>query len=56
MASQLDSIPGIGPAKRKALLKHFGDVDKIRRATTDELTAVPGITESLAQSIKSHLE
>jgi excinuclease ABC subunit C len=56
MASQLDSIPGIGPAKRKALLKHFGDVDKIRMATTDELTAVSGITESLAQSIKSHLE
>jgi excinuclease ABC subunit C len=56
MASQLDSIPGIGPAKRKALLKHFGDVDKIRMATTEELTSVPGITESLAQSIKSHLE
>jgi excinuclease ABC subunit C len=56
MASQLDSIPGIGPAKRKALLKHFGDVDKIRLASTEELTAVSGITESLAQSIKSHLE
>jgi excinuclease ABC subunit C len=56
MASQLDSIPGIGPAKRKALLKHFGDVDKIRMATTEELTAVPGINASLAQSIKSHLE
>jgi excinuclease ABC subunit C len=56
MASQLDSIPGIGPAKRKALLKHFGDVDKIRMATTDELTEVKGITDALAQSIKSHLE
>jgi excinuclease ABC subunit C len=56
MASQLDSIPGIGPAKRKALLKHFGDVDKIRMATPDELTAVSGITEALAQSIKSHLD
>jgi len=56
MASQLDSIPGIGPAKRKALLKHFGDLDKIRMATPDELTAVQGITESLALSIKSHLE
>jgi len=56
MASQLDSIPGIGPARRKALLKHFGDVDKIRSATPEELTAVPGITQALAQSIKSHLE
>ena len=56
MASQLDSIPGIGPARRKALLKHFGDVDKIRMATAEELTAVPGITNALAQSIKAHLE
>ena len=38
MASQLDSIPGIGPARRKALLKHFGSVDKIREASVEELT------------------
>jgi excinuclease ABC subunit C len=56
MASALDSLPGIGPVKRKALLKHFGSVDKIREATVVELTAVPGINEALAQSIKAHLE
>jgi excinuclease ABC subunit C len=56
MASALDSIPGIGPAKRKALLKHFGSVDKIREATVVELSAIPGINESLAQSVKAHLE
>jgi excinuclease ABC subunit C len=56
MASALDVLPGIGPVKRKALLKHFGSVDKIREATVVELTAVPGINESLAQSIKAHLE
>jgi excinuclease ABC subunit C len=56
MASALDSLPGIGPVKRKALLKHFGSVDKIREATVVELTAVPGINESLAQGIKAHLE
>jgi excinuclease ABC subunit C len=56
MASQLDSIPGIGPAKRKALLKHFGSVDMIRAATLEELTAVPGINAALAESIKGHLE
>ncbi|HTX93062.1 MAG TPA: excinuclease ABC subunit UvrC [Anaerolineales bacterium] len=56
MASALDSIPGIGPAKRKALLKQFGSVDKIREATVVELTAVPGINEMLAQNIKAHLE
>jgi excinuclease ABC subunit C len=54
MASQLDSIPGIGPARRKALLKHFGSVDKIREATVEELKVV--VPEDAAQSIKAHLE
>jgi excinuclease ABC subunit C len=54
MASQLDSIPGIGPSRRKALLKHFGSVDKIRDASIEELkTLVP---ENAAQAIKAHLE
>jgi excinuclease ABC subunit C len=54
MASQLDSIPGIGPARRKALLKHFGSVDKIRDASLEELKSV--VPEDAAQSIKAHLE
>jgi len=54
MASQLDSIPGIGPTRRKALLKHFGSVDKIREASVEELKAV--VPETAAQSIKAHLE
>ncbi len=56
MASALDSIPGIGPVKRKALMKHFGSVDKIRTATVVELTAVPGINRALADVIKAHLD
>jgi len=54
MASQLDSIPGIGPARRKTLLKHFGSVDKIREASIEELNAV--VPEDAAKSIKEHLE
>jgi excinuclease ABC subunit C len=54
MASQLDAIPGIGPARRKALLKHFGSVDKIRQATVEELRVV--VPEDAANSIKAHLE
>jgi excinuclease ABC subunit C len=54
MASQLDTIPGIGPARRKALLKHFGSVDKIRQATVEELRVV--VPEDAANSIKAHLE
>jgi excinuclease ABC subunit C len=56
MASVLDAIPGIGPAKRKSLLKHFGSVDKIKEATIEELTAVKGITPALAETIKASLE
>jgi excinuclease ABC subunit C len=56
LASRLDSIPGIGPAKRKALLQHFGSIDKIKDATLDDLAGVPGINANLAGAIKSHLE
>ena len=54
MASILDEIPEIGPARRKALLKHFGSVDKIRAASLEELSSI--VTESAAHSIKAHLE
>ncbi len=56
MASVLDSIPGIGPSKRRALLKHFGSVDKIREAPLEALTAVPGISAALAKNIKASLD
>jgi excinuclease ABC subunit C len=56
MASALDSLPGIGPVKRKALLNYFGSVDKIREASVVELSAVPGINKLLAENIKAHLE
>lgn len=49
--SLLDEIPGVGAAKKKALLRHFGDVDSIRRADPEELQKVPGITGRLAEDI-----
>jgi excinuclease ABC subunit C len=55
MASQLEQIPGIGPARRKALLKTFGSLDGIRDATVDALMTVPGITAALAEAIKAGL-
>lgn len=54
MASQLDAIPGIGPARRKALLRHFGSINNIRQATLEELKVV--VPEDAAHSIKAHLE
>jgi excinuclease ABC subunit C len=55
LASRLEVVPGIGPARRKALLDHFGSIQDIQDASLDELIAVRGITPSLAQAIKAHL-
>lgn len=54
-ASQLDAIPGVGPARRKALLKAFGSIEAIRAASIEELAAVPGIPKKVALTIKEHL-
>jgi excinuclease ABC subunit C len=55
VASQLDSIPGVGPARRKALLKAFGSLDAIRAASVEQVAAVPGIPRTVALAIKEHL-
>ena len=56
IASRLDSIAGVGPAKRKALLGKFGSIKNILNASIDDLSSIPGISESLAHSIKTQLE
>ena len=55
LASQLDAIPGIGPARRKALLKRFGSLAGIREATVDQLANVNGMTRAAAEAIKANL-
>ena len=55
IASELDAVPGIGPARRKALLKHFGSLEAIRQASLEELAAVPGMTSAAAQSVRERL-
>ncbi|HMM29669.1 MAG TPA: excinuclease ABC subunit UvrC [Aggregatilineaceae bacterium] len=56
LASQLESVPGIGPARRKALLKAFDkDIEAIRAASVEQLAAVPGITRDIAENIKAAL-
>jgi excinuclease ABC subunit C len=56
LASQLDSIPEIGPTRRKALLKHFGSIDKIKEASIEELAHVKGMNETAAKNVKANLE
>ena len=49
--SILDEIPGIGPTRRKALMKHYPSIDEIKKATVDELTNVPGMTQTAAKNV-----
>ncbi|MBQ8073338.1 MAG: excinuclease ABC subunit UvrC [Clostridia bacterium] len=53
--SQLEDIPGIGPARRKALLKAFGSLKALREATVEEIAAVKGMTRQTAEAVKTGL-
>jgi len=50
-ASPLDEIPGIGPARKRALLLHFGTAGKVRAAALDDLKRAPGVSEAVAQAV-----
>ncbi len=54
--SALDELAGVGPRRKKALLKTFGSVKRIREASVDDLCAVEGIGPALAQQIKTELD
>ena len=56
ITSVLDGVPGVGPAKRKALLGRFGSLKGIREANLEEIAEVKGVNEELALAIKAHLE
>jgi excinuclease ABC subunit C len=56
VASRLDSIPGVGPTRRKQLLNHFGSLKNIEAASIEELQSVPGLPRNVAEAIKAHLE
>lgn len=53
--SVLDEIPGIGPTRRKALLKFFGSVEKMKVATVEELRKAPGMNQKVAQELFDYL-
>ena len=55
LVSELDQIPGVGPQRKKLLLKNFGSVKRIKAAHKEELAAVPGIGPDLAESIVRQL-
>ena len=53
--SVLDDIPGIGPKRKKALLRHFGSARAIAAATVDELAAIDGMTRDAAERVKEQI-
>jgi excinuclease ABC subunit C len=55
LTSMLDAVEGVGPGRRKALLRHFGSMRRVREASIDQLTQIPGISSALAGRIKEQL-
>lgn len=54
LKSALDAIPGVGPTRRKQLLKHFGSLAGVKRATLEELEAAPRMSVALAATVYAH--
>jgi excinuclease ABC subunit C len=54
--SVLDTIPGIGPTRRKALLKKFGSVDGLRTASVEEIAGTPGMNRQAAEAVQAYLK
>jgi len=55
LSSELSEIPGVGPKRQQVLLSRFGSVRALREATTEDLAAVPGFSDTLAHTILEHL-
>lgn len=55
VGSAIEEIPGIGPRRRRLLLRTFGSVEGIRRATVEEIASVPTMTKRLADQVKEYL-
>ncbi len=53
--SELDSVPGLGPARRATLLRHFGSVRKLASATEPEIAGLPGIGPRIAEAVLAAL-
>jgi len=54
-ASVLDELPGVGPARKRVLLRHFGSPERFLGATREELEAVPGLPGKVARQIHEQL-
>jgi len=55
IASGIEAVPGIGPKRRTALLKHFGSLQRIKEATVEEILSVPGMNRTTAEAVRRGL-
>jgi excinuclease ABC subunit C len=55
LTSELDAVPGVGPGRRRTLLRHFGSLAAVRAASLDELCAVPGLPRAVAVAVHAAL-
>jgi excinuclease ABC subunit C len=55
ISSALDAVPGIGPKRKRELLRKFGSVARIRQASPDDIAATPGFTRALADKVREYL-
>jgi excinuclease ABC subunit C len=55
MESALDSVPGVGPKRKRALLRKFGSLKGVREASVEDIASTVGFTKSLAEKVKQHL-
>ena len=54
--SAFDDLPGVGPKRKRALLRVFGSIKRVREAPVEQIAAVPGHRPGLAERIKATLE
>jgi len=54
LRSSLEDLPGVGPGRRKLLLRHFGSLKQVRAATLAELKQTPGLPQNIAETIYAH--
>ena len=51
----LDALPGVGPARKGAILRHFGSIERFLSASREELEAVPGVPSKVARDVYDRL-
>ncbi|MCB9878236.1 MAG: excinuclease ABC subunit UvrC [Planctomycetes bacterium] len=55
ITSELDSVPGVGPTRRKAMLRHFGSLTAMKQASREQLRAMPGLPQAVADAVFERL-